>query len=119
MRDPTRGGIVTTLNELAAQSGTGMILNEDAIPVKNEVHGVCELLGLEPLYLANEGKMVIICPGYTAPDVVNQLKRNKYAENTTIIGEVVAENAGKVLMRTVTGKRILDMQTIEQTPRIC
>lgn len=119
MRDPTRGGVATTLNELAMQSKTGMILQEDNIPVKNEVHGVCELLGLDPLYLANEGKLVIICPGDVAEEVIQVLRNNKFASQSAIIGHVTNEPVGKLLLQTVTGKRILDMQTIEQTPRIC
>ncbi len=119
MRDPTRGGIATTLNELAIQSKTGMLLQEENIPIKDEVTGVCELLGLDPLYLANEGKLIIICPGNNASDILEILKRNEYATNSAIIGCVTEEPAGKLLLQTVTGKRILDMQSLEQTPRIC
>ncbi len=119
MRDPTRGGVVTTLNELAMQSNIGIVLQEEDIPMKNQIRGVCELLGLDPLYLANEGKLIIICPAEVKDEVSGILKQNKYAVDAAIIGKVTAEHAGKVLLQTVTGKRILDMQTIEQTPRIC
>ncbi|MDP4092523.1 MAG: hydrogenase expression/formation protein HypE [Bacillota bacterium] len=120
LRDPTRGGLATTLNEIAGQSGVGIKLNEDAIPVRQEVAGVCELLGMDPIYMANEGKMIIILPECHANDVLKALKSNKYGENAAIIGEVTDKPAGRVSIKTVTGgSRIVDMLVGDQLPRIC
>ncbi len=120
LRDPTRGGLGTTLNEIAGQSSVGMMLDEDRIPISEEVLGACEILGLDPMYLANEGKLIAI----VAPDDVDRLletiRATKYGGDASIIGEVTAENPGKVFMRTsIGGTRIVDMLTGEQLPRIC
>lgn len=120
LRDPTRGGLATTLNEIALQSGTAIRLDNDKIPVSLEVQGICEMLGLDPLYLANEGKMIVIVPEDQAVKALDKIKSNKYGSNAQIIGEVVEKPAGKVYLKTITGgNRILDMLTGDQLPRIC
>ncbi len=120
MRDPTRGGAATTLNEIALSSEVCIEIDEDKIPVREEARGACEILGLDPLYVANEGKLIAI----VAPDVADQLiarmKLNRYGGNACIIGEVKAEPKGIVAMRTgFGGTRIVDMLVGEQLPRIC
>lgn len=120
LRDPTRGGLGTTLNEIADQSQVGVKIYEDKIPVKPSVAGVCELLGFDPLYLANEGKLVAFVPGEHARSVLDVMKRDALGREACIIGEAVAENPGKVFMQTrIGGVRIVDMLTGEQLPRIC
>lgn len=120
LRDPTRGGLATTLNEIAQQSGTGIKLYEETIPVAGEARGVCELLGLDPLYIANEGKMIVIVPEIEAVKALEILKSHKYGELAAIIGVVEEAPRGKVFMKTVTGgSRILDMLAGDQLPRIC
>lgn len=120
LRDPTRGGVATTLNEIAVQSGVGIELYEDELPVREEVAGVCELLGMDPLYMANEGKMIIIVPQSDAEDVLVALRNNKYGKDSCIIGEVTEDFKNRVFMKTITGgKRIVDMLVGDQLPRIC
>jgi hydrogenase expression/formation protein HypE len=119
MRDPTRGGLAATLNELATQSGTGMVLDEQVIPVQDSVRGLCEILGLDPLYLANEGKMLIIAPSNACHDILTALRSHPLGQAAQIIGEVTAAPAGKVLLQTALSKRILDMPVLDQIPRIC
>ncbi len=120
MRDPTRGGLATTLNEIALQSDVGIELVEDQIPLREGVEGACELLGLDPLYLANEGKLIAFVDPADAQKVLETMKKNPYGRESVVIGTVVAENQGKVFMKTgIGGTRILDMLTGEQLPRIC
>jgi hydrogenase expression/formation protein HypE len=120
LRDPTRGGLATTLNELARQSGVGMLLREEAIPVQAEVAAACELLGLDPLYVANEGKLVCICDAMDAPRVLAAMRAHPLAREAARIGEVVADAHGFVQMETAFGgSRIVDWLTGEQLPRIC
>ncbi len=120
LRDPTRGGLGTTLNEIARQSDAGIKLYEDKIPLKDQVRGICEMLGLDPLYMANEGKMIIILPRDSAEKVLNILKNEKLGQNSSIIGEVTGEHRGRVTMKTVTGgSRIVDVPVGDQLPRIC
>lgn len=121
LRDPTRGGVATVLNELAVQSQVGILLNEESIPVRPEVAGVCEILGFDPLYLANEGKLLAVVPGEKADDIVAAMREMKYGENACIIGEVTAESAGMVGMETpFAGIRLVDMPpTGDLVPRIC
>lgn len=120
LRDPTRGGIATSLNEIAVQSGIGIRLTESAIPVRNETSGACELLGLDPLYIANEGKLLACVAPEDAEKVLAVVRSNKYGKNAAIIGEVTAGNPGTVLMETgIGGVRIIDMLTGEPLPRIC
>ena len=120
MRDPTRGGVAAALNEIAGQSGVGIRLDEDAIPVKGEVRSACELLGLDPLYVANEGKLLVFVPAGEAPKVLERMRLNKYGREARIIGRVVPDHRGKVFMSTgIGGTRIIDMPLGEQLPRIC
>jgi hydrogenase expression/formation protein HypE len=120
LRDPTRGGLATTLNELAKQSKVSIRIEEKAIPVREEVLGACEMLGFDPLYVANEGKLVAIVPDEDAHKILKVMKKNKYAKDAVIIGEVVAEKPGRVVMRTVLGgHRIVDMLVGDLLPRIC
>jgi hydrogenase expression/formation protein HypE len=120
MRDPTRGGLAATLNEFAVQSGVGITIEEDKIPVHDGVRGGCELLGLDPLYIANEGKLVAsVSPG-DADKIVGLMKKNKLARQATIIGEVTGDHTGRVIMKTSIGSsRIIDMPVGEILPRIC
>ncbi len=120
MRDPTRGGLATTLNDFAENSNVGIMIEEDKVPVNKAVLAACELLGLDPLYIANEGKLVAVVPAKNADAVLAVMKKNKYGKNTTIIGEVVAEHPRRVVMKTILGaSRIIDMPVGELLPRIC
>ncbi|MES2219931.1 MAG: hydrogenase expression/formation protein HypE [Acidobacteriota bacterium] len=120
MRDPTRGGVATTLNEIASQSKVGMVLREDQIPVRESVQGACEILGLDPLYVANEGKLVAIVAADTADSILRSMRDHPLGRDARIIGEVVSEHPGMVRMQTrVGGTRILDVMFGEQLPRIC
>lgn len=120
MRDPTRGGLATTLNEIALQSNVGIELIEEHIPVREGVTGACELLGLDPLYLANEGKLVAFVAPEDADQVLDCIKAHPYGKDAAIIGRAVSENRGRVFMKTgVGGTRIIDMLAGEQLPRIC
>jgi hydrogenase expression/formation protein HypE len=119
-RDPTRGGLATTLNEIALSAEVCIEIAEDLIPVREEVKGACEILGLDPLYVANEGKLVAIVSADLAHSLVARMKQNKYGAGASIIGEVKAEPGGIVSMRTAFGgTRIVDMLVGEQLPRIC
>ncbi len=120
LRDPTRGGLSTTLNEIALSSKVDIEINESDIPIKEEVRAVCEILGYDPLYLANEGKLVVFIPSEIAPDMLKKMRKNKYGKESKIIGRVVKKSEGKVYLNTtIGGKRIVDMLTGEQLPRIC
>jgi hydrogenase expression/formation protein HypE len=120
LRDPTRGGVASTLNEFASESGVCILLDEKAVPVTDAVRGACEILGLDPLYVANEGKLIASVPQAYADAVLAAMKKNRYGRGSVIIGEVVPEPKGKVLMRTlIGGTRIVDMLSGEQLPRIC
>ena len=120
LRDPTRGGLATTLNEIARQSGVGMRLEEPAIPVRPEVHAACELLGLDPLYVANEGKLVAICPGADAARLLAAMRAHPLGKDAAIIGTVAADDNHFVQMRTgFGGSRMVDWLAGEQLPRIC
>lgn len=120
LRDPTRGGVAATLNELAEQADVGILLNEESIPVRPEVAGVCEILGFDPLYLANEGKLLAVVPGDRADEIVAAMQEVKYGENACIIGEVTADGAGQVGMETaIGGIRLVDMPMGNIVPRIC
>ncbi len=120
LRDPTRGGLATTLNELAKQSKVGIRIEESKIPVRDEVAGACEMLGLDPLYIANEGKLIAIVAREDADKILAAMKRNRYGQNAVIIGEVTAEHPGRVVMKTALGSsRIVDMLVGEPLPRIC
>ncbi len=120
LRDPTRGGLATTLNEIARQSGVGIVLDESAIPMRAEVKGACELLGLDPLYIANEGKLVCICAEESAKNILDLMKQHPLANEAAIIGRVTEDNQQLVIMKTaVGGRRIVDWLSGEQLPRIC
>jgi hydrogenase expression/formation protein HypE len=120
MRDPTRGGLATTLNELARQSSVGIVIEEAEIPVKEEVKAACELLGLDPIYVANEGKLVAIVDPADAGKVLARMRKNRCGRDAVIIGEVTSQHPGKVVMRTKLGpSRIVDMLSGELLPRIC
>ena len=120
MRDATRGGLATVLNEFAENSGKEIHLFEDQIPIREEVRGICEILGLDPLYLANEGKLIAIVPESKASEVVSRMKQHEEGKNTIAIGKVVSGKAGTVVMKTsFGGDRRLDMLVGEQLPRIC
>jgi hydrogenase expression/formation protein HypE len=120
MRDPTRGGVATVLNEIAGRSRTGMMLREKAIPVREEVRGACELLGLDPLYVANEGKLVAVVAPEIADRVLAAMQQHPLGTDSRMIGEVIEQPAGMVLMKTgVGGTRVVDVMFGEQLPRIC
>lgn len=120
LRDPTRGGVATTLNEIAKRAGVGMLLQEQSIPVRESVKGACEVLGLDPLYVANEGKLVAIVVPEMAETVLQQMRQHELGRSAAIIGEVVSGHPGMVLMKTeIGGTRVLDVMFGEQLPRIC
>ncbi len=119
-RDPTRGGLATTLNEIAAQSQAGIRVEEGAVPVSDAVRGACEMLGFDPLYVANEGKIVAIVPESRAGEILDVMRRRPYGQMAARIGEVVREHPGMVTLRTgIGGERILGMPEGEMLPRIC
>lgn len=120
LRDPTRGGVGTTLNEIAAQSKVGIVLQEDNLPVRDQVMAACEILGFDPIYVANEGKLLAVVPAAIAEDLLAVMKQHPYGKDAAIIGEIVAEHPGKVVLSTgLGGRRIVDMLVGEQLPRIC
>ncbi len=120
LRDPTRGGLATTLNEIARQSGVGMMLQEEAIPVRQEVEAACEFLGLDPLYVANEGKLICICAPEHANQLLEVMRAHPLGAEAAIIGSVHEDPHHFVQMETgFGGKRIVDWLTGEQLPRIC
>ena len=120
MRDPTRGGLASTLHEIAAQSGVGITIEENAVPVREDVRGVCELLGLDPLYVANEGKMVAIVPREHADAVLAAMQAHPLGRDAAIIGKVTGSEPGLVLQQTLFGtRRVVMMLAGDQLPRIC
>jgi hydrogenase expression/formation protein HypE len=120
MRDPTRGGLSSALNEIAVASNVGITLTESAIPLKAQVRGVCELLGLDPLYVANEGKLVAIVAADDADRVLQAMRCHEHGRDAAIIGEVVADHPGVVTQRSVIGgERLVALLAGQQLPRIC
>ncbi|MEJ2209928.1 MAG: hydrogenase expression/formation protein HypE [Anaerolineae bacterium] len=120
LRDPTRGGLATTLNELAGRSEVGIEIDEGAVPVREAVRGACELLGLDPLYVANEGKVVAIVAPEAAPAALAAMRAHPYGAEAAIVGRVMAQHPRRVVLRTALGaRRIVDMLVGEQLPRIC
>lgn len=120
LRDPTRGGVASALNEIAAAANVGIILDEASIPVKPAVQSACELLGMDALYVANEGKLLAILPETAADAALNVLHQHPLGKDAAVIGRVVAEHRGMLTMRTTLGAtRVVDMQVGEQLPRIC
>jgi len=120
MRDPTRGGIASALNEIAQSSQKGIQLYEEKIPITEEVKGACEILGLDPLYIANEGKVLIFVPESETEEVLNVMRNNPLGKDASVIGKVTISDPGLVVMKTLIGSsRIVDMISGEQLPRIC
>jgi hydrogenase expression/formation protein HypE len=120
LRDPTRGGVASALNEIARQSQVGILLNEKAIPVRPAVQAACEMLGFDPLYIANEGKLLALVGREDADEVLDVMRTTRYGEEAVIVGEVQAEPPGRVLMKTTIGStRIVDLLLGEMLPRIC
>ena len=120
LRDPTRGGLASTLNEIASSSKKGIMLYEDKIPLREDVKGVCEMLGLDPLYVANEGKLLVFVAENDAEKVLKTMQKNEFGKNAAIIGEVQESNDKIVKLKTSIGTtRVVDMISGEQLPRIC
>jgi hydrogenase expression/formation protein HypE len=120
LRDPTRGGVGTALNEIAGKSGVGVKIYEEKIPLKDSVAGICELLGFDPLYVPNEGKLIaFVAPDHTGK-VLTAIKKDEFGKDACIIGEVISDHPDRVMMKTrIGGIRIVDMLTGDQLPRIC
>jgi hydrogenase expression/formation protein HypE len=120
LRDPTRGGLATTLNEIARQSQVAVEIQEESLPLRPAVIAAAEILGLDPLYLANEGKLVAFLPETDARQVLAAMRSHPYGREGAIIGRVLPENPGRVILKTaIGGRRLLDMLTGEPLPRIC
>ena len=120
LRDPTRGGVATTLNEIARQSRAGMILDEEHVLVREPVRGICELLGFDPLYVANEGKLLAIVDPRGADAMLMAMRQRPEGRDARVIGEVVDDPEALVVLKTrVGGRRIVDMLPGDQLPRIC
>ncbi|RME08756.1 MAG: hydrogenase expression/formation protein HypE, partial [Anaerolineae bacterium] len=120
LRDPTRGGVATTLNEIARQSGVCIEIEEDRLPVAPPVAAACEMLGFDPLYIANEGKLIAIVEADAAATALEALRASRYGAQAVVIGKVTETPAGRVLMKTaIGGRRVVDMPAGEVLPRIC
>lgn len=120
LRDPTRGGVATTLKEIALQSQVSLVIREEDIPVSSAVKGVCAILGLDPLYVANEGKLLALVASESAGEVLKRMKNHPLGKDAALIGEVVAGNAGRIRLQTMSGgERSVEMLSGEQLPRIC
>ncbi len=120
MRDPTRGGVATLLNELARMTSLGILLEEEALPVREEVKNICEVFGYDPLYLANEGKVVMVVPAAEAGRALSVLQEHPAGAAAAIIGTITDDHPGRVVMQTaIGGRRIVEMLAGEQLPRIC
>jgi hydrogenase expression/formation protein HypE len=120
LRDPTRGGVASALNEIADVSRTGIVLDEAAIPVRDDVRGACEILGLDPLYVANEGKCLAVVAPDLADAVLDAMRSDPRGRDARIVGSVTADHPGQVRLRGLAGGwRVVDMMSGEQLPRIC
>jgi hydrogenase expression/formation protein HypE len=120
LRDPTRGGVASALNEIARSSGVSIVIEERRLPVPQAVHAACEILGMDPLYVANEGKLVAIAPAHAADTLLAAMRAHPLGHDAALIGRVEATNPGLVLARTgIGGTRVVDTQVGEQLPRIC
>jgi len=120
MRDPTRGGLASSLNEIADTANVGISIDENKIPICEEVKGACEILGLDPLYIANEGKMIAIVSENVADEMLKEIRKHSLGSEAEIIGEITSDNPGTVIMKTSIGSnRLVDMISGEQLPRIC
>ncbi|MEE8324930.1 MAG: AIR synthase-related protein, partial [Candidatus Humimicrobiaceae bacterium] len=118
--DATRGGLATVLFEIARNSGLDIDLFQESVPLQKQARGICEFLGMDPLYIANEGKMVVFVDRTDADNVLEIMRSNKYGKESAIIGEVVKKGKGTVILKTEIGtERILDLHYSEQLPRIC
>jgi hydrogenase expression/formation protein HypE len=120
LRDPTRGGVASALNEIAGSAGVGVLIEERAVPVGDEVRGACEILGFDPLYVANEGKFIaVVAPG-SADEVLRVIRADPLGQQAAVMGRVVDGHPGRVFLRSsVGGMRAVDMLSGEQLPRIC
>ncbi len=120
MRDATRGGIATVLSELAANTGKGVVIDEKSVAVNENVRGMCELLGFDPFYVANEGKVLIVVHKDDAEKALSVMQKHEYGSQSSIIGRITDDHSGKAILITeIGGKRIIDMLSGEQLPRIC
>jgi hydrogenase expression/formation protein HypE len=120
MRDATRGGLGTVLSELVQKKNFGIRIDEEKLVVEDSVRGMCELLGFDPLYVANEGKVIMVVPAEDTPQVIEALKSQPYGEKAAVIGEITSEHSGKAWLETsVGGKRMVEMLSGQQLPRIC
>lgn len=120
LRDPTRGGIASVLNEIAKKANLGIYIEEDKIPIRDQVNAACEILGLDPLYIANEGKLLAFVHPDDSEKVLNEMRKHEFGKDAAIIGQVTETNPQTVIMKTTIGsKRIVDMLSGEQLPRIC
>lgn len=120
LRDPTRGGLSSALNEIAQSSGLGMFIDEATIPLDEQVKAACEILGLDPIYIANEGKLIAVVAADDAEIIIDAMRQDEQGREAAIIGEITESNARRVIMRTMIGsKRVVDMLSGEQLPRIC
>jgi len=120
MRDATRGGLGTVLSEIASDKPFGIQINEENVVVNNDVRGMCELLGFDPLYVANEGKVIMVVAAEDAERIVETLKKNPFGKSAALIGEITGQHQGKAWLDTIVGgKRIIDMLSGQQLPRIC
>jgi hydrogenase expression/formation protein HypE len=120
MRDPTRGGLSSTLNEIAAASKVGIEIVETALPIRPQVKAACEMLGLDPLYVANEGKLVAVVPAQQAESALKAMKAHPLGRDAALIGKVVEDTAAMVVMTSrIGGSRVVTMLAGEQLPRIC
>ncbi len=120
LRDPTRGGVASALNEIAASAGVGMVIREDRIPLGEEVQGACEILGLDPLYVANEGKLIALVAPDQGEAILEAMRRHPAGKEAVILGEVVTDHPGVVMMKSrIGGNRVVGMLSGEQLPRIC
>jgi hydrogenase expression/formation protein HypE len=120
LRDPTRGGLATTLNEIAVQSSVGMLLDESSMPIQQAVRAASDMLGFDPLYIANEGKLIVIVPQNETDAALQTLRAHPYGKDAALIGEVTSEHPKRVLLKTyIGGTRMLDVMAGEMLPRIC
>ena len=120
LRDPTRGGVASALNEIAQKSKTGIVIDEAAIPLRSDVQGACEILGLDPLYVANEGKLIAFVSAEDAQAVLAAIRGHPLGKEAVVIGQVSGDHAGIVVMKTRIGvSRVVHMLSGEQLPRIC
>ena len=120
MRDPTRGGVATTLKEIALQSNVEILIEEETLPITAPVRGFCEILGIDPLYMANEGKVLVFAPKKDAEKILAAMKKHPLGKHSAMIGRVTAKGNPQILLHTSIGStRIIDMLSGEQLPRIC